>query len=61
MNLNQEEENCNSIYVLIKPIILNLRNRNYSNEGMYCIFPRKEEKVKKRRRVWRSRLQHSIS
>ena len=48
-------EDCNSIYVLTRHTILNLRNRNYSNEGMYCIFPRKKEKVKKRRMgMWMS-------
>src|SRR5215208_5007404 len=49
-NPKQKEErgeDC-STCALTRHIILNLRNRNYSNEGMCCIFPRKEEKVKKR-------------
>jgi hypothetical protein len=63
LNPKQEEGRggeCNTC-VLTRHTILNMRNRNYSNEGMYCIFHRKEEKVKKRRRVWRPRLQYSIS
>ena len=52
LNPKQEEGgggDCNSTCVLARHTILNLRNRNHSNEGMCCVLPRKEEKVKRRR------------
>ncbi len=46
MNLIRKKENCNSIYVLTRHIILDPRNRNYSNEGMYCTCHTRERKEK---------------
>src|SRR6476646_6927991 len=49
-NPKQEEgrgEDCNSTCVLTRHTILNLRNRNYSNGGMYCTCHTRERKEKR--------------
>src|SRR6476469_6809700 len=64
MDLNQEEENCNSTCVLTRHTILNLRSRNYSNGGMYCTCHTRERKGKQlmnKKQKWHHTIKDILS
>ncbi len=51
----REREDCNSTCVLTRHTILNLRSRNYSDEGMYCTChtrERKEKRLMNKKQKW---------